>query len=235
MPYLLLIAAVLFAVSPAFSPSFSGYEPNQYPIPQVSPPGLPASYAFSIWGLIYAWLIVSAAFGAFARRDAADWQPMRAPLLLSLAVGVPWLTVASVSPVWATVLIWVMWAGAVVALWQAPRRDMWLASVPTGLYAGWLTAASSVSTALLLGGYGVFSAPNAALVGTVLALVLSLGVMSTRASPYGFAVAVVWALIALAVRNASDGSLAVLWLSCAGVVLIAGYALWQARSATTRS
>ncbi|QYX56407.1 hypothetical protein K1T73_15325 [Roseovarius sp. SCSIO 43702] len=229
MPYLVLIAALLFAAAPLFSPGFGGYTPDQYPIPQVSPPALPATYAFSIWGLIYLWLVISAGFGAFKRRDAADWAPMRPPLLLSLAVGVPWLTVATMSPVWATVMIWIMWAGAALALWQAPARDMWLASFPTGLYAGWLTAASSVSTALLLGGYGLLSPANAALAGLALALVLSLAIMGTRARPYGFAVAVVWALIALMIGNWSDGSTLVAWASAGGAVIVATSALLQLR------
>lgn len=61
--YLILILTIAFAVSPAFTTPFSGFSVHQLPIPQIDPPIQPAGYAFSIWGLIYSWLIVSAVFG----------------------------------------------------------------------------------------------------------------------------------------------------------------------------
>lgn len=224
MPYLLLLVALVFAASPYLTPGFGGFEADQFPVPQVDPPGQPAGYAFAIWGVIYVWLIVGMGFQALRRRDAGDWAALRPPLLISLGIGAAWLAVALVSPVWATVMIWLMWGGAVLALIRAPVRDAAFGWGPVGLYAGWLTAASCVSIALLLAGYGVTDAVTAALIALVLALLLTLAVMRLRPEAISYPAAAIWALIAVAVANWPDGPVAVLALSLGGAALIAGAA-----------
>ena len=57
---LTLALTASFAVAPAITEPFTGFRPDQLPIPQTDPPIQPAGWAFSIWGLIYGWLIVSA-------------------------------------------------------------------------------------------------------------------------------------------------------------------------------
>mgnify|MGYP006879618551 CR=1 FL=1 len=87
MAVLVAGVAVAFAASPLLVPGFGGFRADQFPVAQVNAPVQPAGYAFAIWGVIYVWLVIGALFGVFARARAVDWQPMRAPLLLSLAVG----------------------------------------------------------------------------------------------------------------------------------------------------
>lgn len=72
-----LIAALAFAASPVIFPEFAGYRPDLFPIPQESPPVQPAGWAFSIWGGIYAWLILGAGYGFWRHADDGDWRPMR--------------------------------------------------------------------------------------------------------------------------------------------------------------
>ncbi len=197
------VAALAFASAPLWSGGFGGFDPSRYPIPQDDPPIQPAGYAFSIWGLIYLWLVAHGAYGLFARSDDPGWDRTRWPLIVSLAPGAAWISVAQASPLWATVLIWLMLAGALAALFLAPRdRDRWLLIAPLGLYAGWLTAASVVSLGLLGAGYGVGGGGFVwAWIGLLIALGIALTVQSLRpaAPEYGFAVA--WALIAVAVAN----------------------------------
>ena len=104
---LTLTAAVLFVVSPLYAGAFRGYQPGQFPGPQIDPPVVPSGYAFSIWGLIYLLLLVHAAYGLLKRDEDPDWDRTRWPLMTSLAVGASWISVAQISPVWATILIWV--------------------------------------------------------------------------------------------------------------------------------
>ena len=54
---------LFFAASPFLSEGFNGFAPDQFPVPQDDPPVQPAGYAFSIWGVIYLWLIVGTGFG----------------------------------------------------------------------------------------------------------------------------------------------------------------------------
>lgn len=203
--WLVLLLAVAFAAAPLLTPGFGGYDPSQFPVPIENPPAQPAGYAFSIWGLIYLWLVVGGAFGLWRRRDDTAWDATRLPLIVSLAVGVSWLSVAQASPIWATVLIWVMLAGAIWALLRTPDRDVWLLRAPVGLYAGWLTAASAVSLGLLAPGWGVppFGPVGWAFVALAVALVVAVLTLVRRPSlMYG--VAVSWGLAAVTVRNGLD-------------------------------
>ncbi|SDX97094.1 hypothetical protein [Citreimonas salinaria] len=219
---LLALAAIAFAVAPILTSGFNGFDPSDFPIPQEDPPVQPAGYAFSIWGLIYVWLIASALFGLFRRMDDPDWAPMRAPLVVSLVIGSVWLWVAQMSPVAATVLIWVMLAGALLSLFRVGDTDRWLQQAPVAIYAGWLTAASCVSLGLLLAGYGWLGETPAALVALGLALVLAIATQYAlhRAPEYG--VTVIWALVGVIVANSQPFNAAVVGLAVLGILAILG-------------
>ena len=201
MPLVVLILTLAFAGSTLWVPDFGGFDPNQFPVPQIEPPVQPAGYAFAIWGVVYLWLLVSAVFGVVRRWSAPDWRDMRLPLALSLAVGAVWLPAAVLSPVLATVLIWAMLLPALAALWRSPVLDTGWASWPIGLYAGWLSAASCVAIGLLLAGYGLLSEEAAAILMLGTAIVLASVVQGRlgRAPTYGLGV--IWALVAVAVQN----------------------------------
>lgn len=218
MPYLTLLVALAFALSPLVTGSFGGFDPQDIPVPQRDPPVQPAGRAFSIWGLIYLGLVIHAGIGATIRRRASGWRAMRAPLTLSLAVGAVWIPVAEASPLWATVLIWVMLAGALLALLRAPRRDRLLASAPLGLYAGWLLAASCVSLGILAAGYGFMGQISAAAGALALAVILALAVLRQRRS-LAFSAALVWAFAGIVAQNL-EGSLAILCLALAGAAVV---------------
>jgi hypothetical protein len=198
---LALLLSIAFAASPFFVEGFAGFDPDQFPLPQDNPPVQPAGYAFAIWGVIYGWLILGMLWGLFKKPDGAQWHDMRVPLCLSLAAGSFWLAVAVASPVWASVLIWVMLLTALWALFLAPVENATWAAWPVGLYAGWLSAASCVSLGLLAAGYGVLDQTTAALVFVGLAIVIGAFVQAAlgRAPTYG--VAVIWALVAVVVQN----------------------------------
>jgi tryptophan-rich sensory protein len=199
--YLVLLAALTFAIAPFFSPEFGGIPPEIYPIPQDRPPVQPAGWAFAIWGVIYLWLIVHAVWGAFKERDDLQWDAGRVALFISLAVGTFWLPVALVSPIWATVLIWIMLISAIACLsvTQYAEPD-WASSWPVALYAGWLTAASFVSIGLILAGYGFLSEVPAAIVALVLALCFAL-YHQKKLRHWTYGIAVSWGFTGIAVAN----------------------------------
>ena len=205
MPLIVLLFAVAFAASPLWVPGFGGFDADQFPVPQIDPPVQPEGYAFAIWGVIYLWLIIGSGYGIWRRWSDPAWAAMRLPLILSFAVGSVWLPVAVRSPVWATVLIWVMLITALWALWRSPRTDAWAAAWPVGLYAGWLSAASCVALGLLLAGYGFVDQQVAAWIMVSVAIVLAWGVQWTLGHAPTYGVAVIWALIAVAVQNGFGG------------------------------
>jgi len=218
---LVLILSLAFAASPLLVPGFGGFETSQFPVPLEDPPVQPAGYAFGIWGVIYLWLIAMGGYGAWMRRADAAWDATRPPLIVSLAVGAVWLPVAQASAVWATVLIWAMLGGALVALARAPDRDAWWLRAPLGLYAGWLTAASAVSLGLLAPGWGVppFGPVGWAYLAPGVGLVVGAATLLRRASlTYGLAIA--WALVAVTVRNGASPLGAFAALAALGILAL---------------
>ncbi|MCA0044616.1 hypothetical protein [Celeribacter litoreus] len=219
-PLLAFISALAFAiVGPLIAPDFKGYDPADFPIPQTNAPIGPAGYAFSIWGVIYLWLIISTGFGLFRRATATDWEPMRAPLIAALVIGTPWLTIATMSPIAATVLIYLMLLGAIIAMQKAPVLDPWLARAPVALFAGWLTAASFASLGYVGAGYGIFFGDVTwAYICLAGALLTTMLVARTRPDAPLYPLGVAWALIGIVVKN---------WGSEWGVAIFAGLgALW---------
>ncbi|MCQ0093352.1 tryptophan-rich sensory protein [Roseovarius sp. M141] len=232
MPVLVLLAALAFALSPLLAPGFGGFDANQFPVPQVQPPVQPAGYAFGIWGVIYLWLIIGAAYGVWKKLDDAKWAPMRLPLILSLAVGATWLPIAQTSAVWATILIWVMLGFAALAVLRTPKgrgANAWLGRAPVALYAGWLTAASSVSLGLMAAGYGVMGQIPAAILALLLALVLAVVIARRRPDAFGYLAGVIWALVGVCVQNWQGGPLAVLITAAMGAALLVALAILNIR------
>ena len=227
--WLTLILTATFVVSPAFANPFMGFTADQLPYPQIDPPVQPAGYAFAIWGLIYSWLVVSAVFGVWKRRSDAAWDHVRAPLIISLAVGTPWLAIANASAVWATITIFIMSAAAIVALIRAPKVDGWWLQAPVGIYAGWLTAASFVSLGSTAAGYGIaLGSLGWAYLAIILALGVTLAVIARKPTAPEYGITVIWALIGIIVANLS-GAVGVMILAAAGIIVVAG-ATWKARS-----
>ncbi|MGR3382532.1 hypothetical protein [Roseovarius indicus] len=223
---LVFAAAVAFAASPLFVRGFDGFDPGQFPIPQENPPAQPAGYAFSIWFLIYAWMIAGTGYGLFWRADDPRWAAHRAPLFISLAVGTAWLPVAVVSPLAATALLWVILGSALAALMQTGRSDrLWL-QAPIAVFAGWLTAAACTGLGLLLAGYGVAYPQGAALFVLVLALLLASAVLAMRPGTPEYGAAVIWALVGVAVGNLEPMNPAVLGLAAAGIAGL-GVMMWR--------
>ena len=224
------LLAIAFAVSPFLVDGFAGFDPNQFPIPQDNPPVQPAGYAFAIWSVIYGWLILGLGWGMVRAPRDGQWHDMRLPLCISLAVGSFWLAVAVVSPVWASVLIWVMLITALAALFMAPVADTPWAALPVGLYTGWLSAASCVSLGLLAAGYGWMDQTTAGMIFVGLAIVIGCFVQSAlrRAPTYG--IAVIWALIAVVVSDWENARM-VAYLAAGGAVVMLIPTLAAARKA----
>jgi MFS family permease len=222
---LVLIATVAFAISPAIFPGFAGYSADQFPVPQDNPPVQPAGWAFSIWGIIYLWLIVGAGFGLWRRANDDDWAVMRPPLLVSLAVGFLWIPVAQSLPGLATLMILVMLGSALIAMLWAGRQEPWFEGRPIALYAGWLTAASGVSIGIWLAGHGILSQQIAAVLCLIGVCALALFIQSIRPEEWAYPLAIIWALIGVIAANTSSGNWTVVILAGAGAALLAGRAI----------
>ena len=228
---ILFLATIAFAVAPFVTPPFTGYEPGQFPIEIARPAIQPAGYAFAIWSLIYLWLIVHAGYGLWKRQDHPDWVRVRPALTVALVLGTVWLAIAGASPVWATAVILVMAVSAITAFLQAPTEpDRWLLSAPLAIFAGWLTAASLVSTGILLAGYGYTGNEEAAYDMLGVILILTPLVQSRKPRMPVYSLTVGWALVGVAVANWGSGT-AVAWASLGIAALVVAAAGWLWRRA----
>lgn len=219
---LTLAAAVAFVAFSYAAPEFTGYTTDQLPLAETRPAIQPAGWAFAIWGAIYAGLVVSAGFGLLARAESPDWHGHRWPLMAAMALGAGWLWVAVRDAVLATAMIWAMLALALRALARVPARDPWLARVPVGLFAGWLTAAACVSLGLVLAGYGLLPSGRAAALALIpLAAAIAAAVVWRLAPAGAYALAASWGLVGIASANwGRDPAVTALALAAAGALVV---------------
>ena len=219
----LTLAVTLAFVGSSFVSSFTGFRPDQLPIPQIDPPIQPEGWAFAIWGVIYLGLIASAVFGLSQRRGDADWDRARLPLLGSLIFGTPWLAVATRSALAATVMIILMAALAIAALLRTPGHDRGWLRVPVALYAGWLTAASFVAIASTAAGYGLLTdSLGWAFIGLAGALAVAATVLWQYPQAPEYSLTVIWALVGIIAAN---GATSVSAVAAVGIALLAALAL----------
>lgn len=226
------IFTLTFVLSPLVTDPFSGFRSDQLPNPQVDPPVQPAGYAFAIWGLIYAWLTVSAVFGLWKRREDAGWNRMRGPLLVSLVIGTPWLWIANQSPIWATITIFAMAGAAILAARRSPDHDRWLAHAPVAIYAGWLTAASFVSLGSTAAGHGLLTgAMGWAYIGIAGATLSAVAVLFSLRWRLEYTLTLAWALTGIIVANGSQ-TLAISLAAMLAIALVAGVSLLRSRASS---
>lgn len=217
----LLCIAILFALTPLMLPSFDGYDPEDFPVQILRPSVQPAGYAFSIWLVIYAGLILHAGFGLLRRDTDPEWDQPRLPLAAAMICGTFWIAFAEDLPVIATITILVMLGCALAALFAAGRQDRWLLMAPIALFAGWVTAAAGAATGVTIAGLGWLS-DTAAAVLCILAVLAGAGVVQWRLGrvpEYGLAV--IWALAGIVVANAGINTL-VAGLAFVGAIAMAG-------------
>ena len=226
---ILLLVTIAFGLAPLVTPPFTGYDPSLFPVDIGRPTIQPAGYAFAIWSVIYLWLILQAVYGLWKRADDANWAPTRLPLTVAIAVGVAWLWIAGQSAIWGTVTTWIMAGTALAAFLRAPTEpDRWLLSGPLAIFAGWLTAASAVSTGVLIAGYGVLSNVGSALAMLALVLVIALVVQGRKPRMPVYGLTVIWALVGVIVANMADTTL-VAGAAAVGVVVMLGALGWNWR------
>ena len=223
-----LLLALAFAVSPFFSNGFGGFYREGFPVQADRWPAQPVGWAFSIWGVIYLWLILAAAWALWRPATMPEWGRAGWPLGVSLLVGVFWIEAAMRSPPIATVMILVMVAAAIMAMLRAGPG--WREWGSVGLYAGWLTAASGVAVSVVATGYGIFSPRVAAIALIVCVLIAAIAVSTVRRRVWTYRAGVIWALFGVIVANAAAGDWVIVTICGAGILVLGLFDRFTTRS-----
>lgn len=223
---LLVLVTAAFGIAPFVTPPFTGFDPGQFPVRIDRPSIQPAGYAFAIWSVIYSWLFIHAIASLWKFRDNRAWDAVRPALILSIAVGAVWLSIATASPIWATITIWIMAASALWAFLAADTgTNRWLLSAPLGIYAGWLSAAAAVSTGVLVAGYGLLSDTGSAVAMLAVILALATTVQLRKPAMPIYGLTVIWALVGVIVANwtanTTVAAIAASGIAIMGVTLVA--------------
>ena len=229
-PALTLAVGLAFAAAPSFAPEFRGYAAGQLPVAIERHAVQPAGYAFAIWGVIFLWLLASAAFGLWARADHPAWRTTRPALIGAMLLGSLWLFLAASNPLLATVVILAMAVCALTAFLRADTGiDRWMLSAPLAIFAGWVSAASLVSVGIMLGGYGLLPHPTSALVMVAILVAAALYIQSRQPLMPVYGATVVWAIVAVAVVNRTEYPMVAITAAIAALIMAAGTAWLRAR------
>jgi small-conductance mechanosensitive channel len=110
-----------------------------------------------------------------------------------------------------------MLIAALAAFVRASDDDAWWQREPIGIYAGWLTAASSVSIGLVLAGYGYTTQDIAAYVSLSIALIIAVAMQKACPKSLSYPIAVIWALVGIVVSNLEPLNTSVVALCAVGI------------------
>lgn len=196
----------------------------------------PASYAFSIWGLIFLSLTAQAVYLVKSdfSQNQADFIPKMVPfLILANLLNGAWLWFWLTEQTGISVLIMTGILASLILVilrlnmerWNAPRNIIAWIWWPICLYSGWIAVATIANFSAYLakvGWTGGLDELTWTLIMILVATALNLWMIYTR-NMREFALVGVWALIAITVRHWGVIQ-EIQWISAAGAVTIILYA-----------
>jgi hypothetical protein len=193
----------------------------------------PASYVFSIWGLIYLGLTAFAVYQALpAQRENPRLRRVGYLFALSCLANVVWLFLWHYEIFPLTLVAMVALLLSLIGVYlrleigrtRVSAAERWLARVPFSIYLGWITVATVANATSLLdylgwSGWGV--SPEA---WTVIMLVVGAGIASAVGLTRGdvaYMLVIVWAFAGIAVKHAATPVVATAaWVTAALVVVM---------------
>lgn len=200
----------------------------------------PANYAFSIWSVIYTFLI---AFGIYqvlpAQSDNPHLRRIGWLFVASCVFNAAWLisfhylqfAISMVMMVALLITLIVIYWRLGVGVEPVSRATKWLIHVPFSLYLGWITAATITNAAYVLtdagwSGFGIEAQTWAIVMLAITGVLAGYIVYTRRDIAYGLVI--VWAVTSIAVRHADIASISLTSIIVSvAVALLVTYALWR--------
>lgn len=175
----------------------------------------PANYAFAIWGLIYLGLISLGVYQVLPRqRQNINLRRIGYLLVLASLAQIFWVfffqyqlfTLSLFAMLGILLPLIVIYLRLEIGLRRFSQRERWLIQIPISIYLAWISVATIVNVATTLyalgwNGWGIN--PE---VWSAIALVAGAAIgaiVSIQRADLAFVLVIVWALIAIAVRQAN--------------------------------
>lgn len=198
---------------------------------------VPMGLTFSIWGLIYLWLLAFVAYGfavVGAERERNPLSLIGPWFVVNCLANAGWIFAWHWLQVELSLLIMGVILTSLIAMYlrlgvgaqAAPGADRWLVHAPVSLYLGWITVATiaNVTTVAVDLGVPPFGTVQAALtVGVLATAVLIAARMLQARRDVVFALVVAWALFGIYIKRSGateDGSGLVATAALVGLVLV---------------
>lgn len=187
----------------------------------------PANYAFSIWGIIYSFLLAFTVYQALpSQRQNPHVRKIGLGFVLTTILNILWLTCFHYN---AFALSMVMMVGLLLVLVRiyialdiggkpVDRVTKWAIHVPFSLYLGWITAATVANASyVILDARGGGAGPSDRMWAVVMLVVTGvLGVlMSVLRRDYAYGLVVIWAVWAIYSRFANTEA----WVATTSVIV----------------
>lgn len=216
------LLTVFFAITQALTPAlpalgFGGTVGTRDGF--ASPPEVPAGYAFSIWGVIFALALVYSVWQALPAGGTSEAaRQTRATAWLLFALSTAWMLIAQFggpnAALAAIIVVMLVLALRLIAMAataaEIETRAAYALTVPLfGLYAGWLTLAAFLNLSSLARDFGLapLGLPESLYAGAVIAAGAALAlimVLRLRGNVW-YAAAALWGLVGVVVANLSGG------------------------------
>ena len=191
----------------------------------------PANYTFSIWGVIYALLLVFIVYQALPKNREKNFLSRIGYLFaLSNIVNVIWIFLWHYDQIILSIIPMFVLLGSLIAIYlrlqigksNVPLKERLCVHLPFSVYLGWITVApiANVASALVSinwDGWGI-SDVNWAIIVIIIALIITLAVIFTR-KDIGYSLVIIWALAGIAVKQMENQS--IVMIASAGAVIIA--------------
>lgn len=201
---------------------------------------VPAGYVFSIWGLIYLFLIGYSIFQALpAQRENPTLQKSGYLYVGSALANIIWIFLWHYEFFPLSVVAMLTLLGCLIAIYlrlgvgkaQVPTAEKWLVHITFSIYLGWITVATIANITTLLdylewGGWGI--SPEVWTLLMLAAATVISGIMSFTRADIAYTLVLIWAFIGITVKHQDVMMIsagAFMTAIFAGLLLIVGVAL----------
>jgi hypothetical protein len=193
---------------------------------------VPAGYVFSIWGLIYLWLIAYSIYQALpAQRENPRLRKTGYLYVLSAVANMAWIFLWHYEVFPLTLVVMLGLLGTLIAIYlrlgigetPVPAAEKWLVRVAFSVYLGWITVATIANATSLLDylGWGGWGIPPQ--IWAVIMLVAGAAIASAVSLTRGdiaYVAVIVWAFAGIANKHAATPLVATTaWIMAALVAL----------------